>query len=212
MWLGLTVEAPADLLFTVTGNPGNPILTIHGSGSIQASGSPGSDLNSSFLKVPDSTPSWLSAGNNVGDYLAGTWVGSGSEGAELVLAGDLRLVGTGSASFSYTFDHLRFDDDVSAGGDDIDLRFDGAQNFPDFPMGITVSAEGSSTFILADGNQFEDLNLGRYEITGFGASGTETVEFLFIQAVPEPSSLVLMGMFILLGFRRRRCLSLRCAN
>lgn len=200
----LSHEVSADLIVTFTGSSGSPNMTVSGDGSITSTGSPANSINSSFLALPDSTPEWQTANLNVGDYLADTWTNSGSQGRELSLTGDLRLIGSGSAEFNYTFDNLRFDDDSGAGGDDLDLRFDSAQTYPDYPAGITVSMAGSSTFALGDGNTFDDLILGTYSLGGFGASGSESVNFVITQAVPEPSSFVLMGLFTALCFRRRR--------
>lgn len=200
----LSHEVSADLIVTFTGSSGSPNMTVTGEGTITSTGSLANSINSSFLALPNSTPEWQTANLNVGDYLADTWTNFGSQGRELPLSGDLRLLGSGSAEFNYTFDHLRFDDDTAPGGDDLDLRFDSAQAYPDYPAGITVSMAGSSTFALADGNTFDDLILGTYSLGGFGASGNESVDFVITQAVPEPSSFVLMGLFTALCFRRRR--------
>ncbi len=194
----------ADLVFTITGESGSSAMTIAGSGSIVSSGSPAGGSNSSFLQVPDGTPSWQGARNNIGDFLAGSWTSSASAGAELPLAGNLRLVGTGSSTFNFTFDHLRFDDDASVGGDDLDVRFDSSQAYPDYPSGITVSLAGSATFTLGDGNTFDDLIPGTYGLDGFGDSGNSRVEFVIMSAIPEPSSLILMGVFAAIGGLRRR--------
>lgn len=191
-------------MFTITGSPGSAHLTIAGEGSIQEMGAAAGAAGSSFLLVPDPAGVWVSANNNLGDLFTGGWTNFGSVGRELELTGDLRLEGTGSAEFSFSLDHLRFDDDVSIGGDDLDLRFAGTQSFPDYGAGITVAAEGSATFSLGDGNTFEDLIQGDYTLSGFGNGGTDSVTYRISQAVPEPSSFVLMGAVTAVVFRRRR--------
>lgn len=197
-------EVFGDLILTITGSPGSSSLTISGTGSIASSGSPASGAGSSFLMIPDGNPAWEVASHNWGDFLGAGWVNFGTVGRELSSTGDLRLVGSGSSDFSFTFDHLRMDDDAGAGGDDLDLRYDSTQTYPDYPSGIDVMLAGSSTFSLGDGNSFDDLIQGTYSLGGFGNGGARSIDLVISQAVPEPSSLVLMGVVMSVLFQRRR--------
>lgn len=197
-------ECPAAIILTFMGLSGSPHMTVTGSGSITSTGSAGGGSNSSFLLVPDATPEWTQVRNNVGDYLASTWSSVGSEGRELPLTGNLQVMGSGSAEFGFTFEHLRLDDDVSPGGDDLDLRFSSAQPYPEYPAGITVSLAGTSTFTLQDGNTFDDLIPGTYRITGLGDAGNDSIDYVIRQTIPEPSSVLLLAVVTASWSLRRR--------
>lgn len=210
-WGAFASTAFGALVLTVTGTPGSSRMAIDRRGSVATTGSAAEAKRSSFFHLPGDEAEWKRVGNNVGDFLGPGWAKGTSEGRELLLEGDLRVVGTGSSAFSFAVESLRLDDDVTAGGDDFDLRFGSTQTYPDYPAGLTVSVTGSGTFTLEDGNTFDDLVAGHYRLPGWGEDGAGVLEFAIIpKTVPEPSVMGLIGGA--LGWwltRRRRVRALR---
>lgn len=200
------------IVFHITGTPGSTLLTVEGSGSVVMSGPIVAETNSSFLQVPDGGGEWRSVRNNIGDFLGLGWIRSGSsEGSEWALQGDLRFEGEAildaNARFSYAITRLRMDDDVSPGGDDLDLRLETVESFPAASGGVVLTAAGQSMFSMGDGNTFDRLVPGVYEVLGLGDGGTDGVRYVIEPiSIPEPSGSLLVGLGIwwCLGSRRHK--------
>lgn len=193
VWLGVVawlfggMQGMAAIVLTLSGSAGSSWVTMAGSGSLEFTGGLATASSSSFLQLPDGNSAWARAGNNLGDYLGPEWVNSGREGRAHELSGDLRVEGSGESAFSYTFETVRLDDDLSPGGDDLDLRLGSVRLYPESMGETVVSLRGQAVFSLGDGNTFDDLVSGHYSLGGFGNAGGDSLQ-LVIQTIPEPSS------------------------
>lgn len=212
--LSLPELARADVILDILGSPGSSTLSITASGSITYDTAAGPSglvaTNSTLLRFPGTANAYLQVGNNIGNFLGAGWSQTASTGERLTLSSStLELTGSGAATFSFSLDEIRFDDDT--GTDDLDLLFNSGQPYPQVlpDSGVlTMELSGTATFTLANSNTFDDLITGTYtDPVSYGDQSDQTVS-LRVSAVPEPNGFVLVGTAIIAGLTRQRKRSL----